>query len=65
MFQENESFFYTKIENRRKKIITMNFQDLLDPCVLAVWFMDDGGRAQNTISLFHINVTSFTCLVYN
>lgn len=61
VFTKNESFFYIQTENGRKKIIPTNFQDLLDPCVLAVWFMDDGGKAQNTIRAAYINVTGFTC----
>ena len=31
----------------------------MNPIALAVWFMDDGGKAQNTVRAFYINATSF------
>lgn len=37
-----------------------NLEQLLDPIVLAIWFMDDGGKAQNTPKGAYINATSFT-----
>lgn len=61
VFQEIESLFYTQTENGRKKIIPADLKDLLDPYVLAVWFMDDGGKAQNTPRAAYINVSCFTC----
>ena len=45
---------------KRKKIVPINLEAILDPVVLAIWFMDDGGKAQNTPKAAYINATSFT-----
>lgn len=57
-FTDLEVLFYEKKEIR-KKIIPNKIEQLLDPVVLAVWFMDDGGKAQNTPRAAYINVTNF------
>lgn len=59
-FADLAALFYENKNEVRKKIIPIQIQQLLDPVVLAVWFMDDGGKAQNTPKAAYINVTNFT-----
>jgi hypothetical protein len=49
-FTNLESIFYSKATSlkKRRKIVPNQIENLFDPIVLAVWFMDDGGKAQNT-----------------
>ena len=60
-FTKIESLFYSKGTElkKRRKIVPDQIEKLLNPIVLAVWFMDDGGKAQNTVRAFYINATSF------
>lgn len=60
VFQDLQNVFYAEIHGKKTKIIPKNLEQLLDPIVLAVWFMDDGGKAQNTPKGAYINATSFT-----
>lgn len=61
LFLDLESIFYTNsLIMKRKKIVPINLEAILDPVVLAIWFMDDGGKAQNTPKAAYINATSFT-----
>ncbi len=67
-----EALFYKKVNDEkmssplnrikvnRIKVVPSTIEQLLDPIVLAVWFMDDGGKAQNTPRAAYINATSFT-----
>lgn len=59
-FSDLESIFYKNIDGRRVKVVPESIDKLLDPVGLAVWFMDDGGKAQNTPRAAYINVTNFT-----
>ena len=60
-FTNLESIFYSKATSfkKRRKIVPNDIENFLNPIVLAVWFMDDGGKAQNTVRAFYINATSF------
>lgn len=63
-FTNLESLFYSKPSRlsslkKRRKIVPNQIEELLNPIALAVWFMDDGGKAQNTVRAFYINATSF------
>lgn len=62
-FTELESIFYEKNSKteKRTKIVPSEeeLEKRLDPVSLAVWFMDDGGKAQNTPSGAYINVSGF------
>ena len=63
-FTNLESLFYSKPSRlsslkKRRKIVPDQIEKLLNPIALAVWFMDDGGKAQNTVRAFYINATSF------
>lgn len=60
VFQDLESIFYREIGGKRKKVVPSNLEQLLNPTVVAVWFMDDGGKAQNTPRGAYINGTNFT-----
>ena len=60
IFQDLESLFYTQVGAKRKKILPKNIEQLLDPVVLAIWFMDDGGKSQSTVKGAYINATSFS-----
>ena len=42
------------------KIVPKNYEQLLNPILLAVWFMDDGGKSQSTPKAAYINATSFS-----
>ena len=57
-----ESIFYTRgaVDRKRKKIVPRNLEQLLNPTVLAIWFMDDGGKSQSTVKGAYINATSFS-----
>lgn len=56
VFTEFHQMFYKK----GKKIIPHNIKDILkSPLMLAVWFMDDGGRRNDSYGLF-LNTLSFT-----
>lgn len=56
IFTEFHNLFY----KRRKKIIPKNISDILVSSLsLAVWFMDDGGRRNDSYGLF-LNTLSFT-----
>ena len=46
--------------DKRRKVIPPGIGDLLDPVSLAVWYMDDGGKAQNTPKGAYINVSNFS-----
>ncbi len=46
--------------NTRRKVVPPGIRDLLDPTSLAVWYMDDGGKAQNTPKGDYINVSNYT-----
>ena len=56
-FTNLESIFYSKATSfkKRRKIVPNDIENFLNPIVLAVWFMDDGGKAQNTVRAFYIN----------
>lgn len=59
VFEEFYSLFYSRLG---KKVIPKNFNSLLvSPLSLAVWFMDDGGRRNDSYGLF-LNTLSFTKL---
>ena len=62
VFTELGSIFYTPegTKTKRKKILPDNFEQLLNPIVLAIWFMDDGGKSQSTPKAAYINATSFS-----
>ncbi len=61
IFMNLEYIFYINSFNmERKKIVPKNLEAILDPIVLAIWFIDDGGKAQNTLKAAYINATSFT-----
>nr|AMB18963.1 ORF236 [Pseudococcomyxa simplex] len=59
-FQDLEPLFYKVEGNKRRKVIPPGIGDLLDPVSLAVWYMDDGGKAQNTPKGAYINVSNFS-----
>lgn len=61
-FTTLEYIFYKKLNNEKKrtKVVPIQIEQFLDPVALAVWFMDDGGKAQNTKRAAYINATSFT-----
>ena len=63
-FKDLESIFYSKdtADKKRRKVVPNEIEKLLNPIVLAIWFMDDGGKAQNTSRAFYINATSFNNL---
>ena len=44
-------------EKKGKKVIPLNISEYLTPLALAVWVMDDGGRANNGV---RIAANSFT-----
>lgn len=48
-------------QEKRTKVVSTSIEQPLDPVALASWFMDDGGKAQNTPQAAYINATSFTC----
>nr|ALA63891.1 putative LAGLIDADG homing endonuclease [Symbiochloris irregularis] len=52
--------FYTQVGEKRKKVVPKNLEQLLNPIVLAIWFMDDGGKSQSTVKAAYINATSFS-----
>jgi hypothetical protein len=67
-FTTLESLFYVETQdlvpkkNRKRTKIVPSQEELekrLDPLSLAVWFIDDGGKAQNTPRAAYINVTGF------
>ena len=60
LFQDLESIFYTTVGGKRKKVVPKNLEQLLNPTVLAIWFMDDGGKSQSTPKAAYINATSFS-----
>lgn len=60
VFQDLQNVFYAEIHGKRTKVIPKNLEQLLDSIVLAIWFMGDGGKAQNTPKGAYINATSFT-----
>jgi hypothetical protein len=61
IFLDLEAIFYrNSFGTKRKKIVPTNLETLLDPVVLAIWFLDDGGKAQNTPKAAYINATSFS-----
>ena len=60
IFHDLESIFYIPVGTKRKKILPRNIEQLLDPVVLAIWFMDDGGKSQSTVKGAYINATSFS-----
>ena len=60
VFQDLQYVFYAEIDGKRTKVLPRNLEQFLDPIVLAIWFMDDGGKAQNTPKGAYINATSFT-----
>ena len=64
LFQDLESIFYMSTTGtgriKRKKIVPKNLKQFLDPIVLAIWFMDDGGKSQSTPEGAYINATSFS-----
>ena len=60
LFTDLESIFYITVDEKRKKVVPKNLEQLLNPIVLAVWFMDDGGKSQSTPKGAHINATSFS-----
>ena len=45
---------------KRRKVVPKNIEQLFNPIVLAIWFMDDGGKAQSTPKAAYINATSFS-----
>lgn len=59
-FQDLEPLFYRVEGKRRKKRVPPDARNMLDATALAVWYMDDGGKAQNTPKGAYINVTGFT-----
>lgn len=59
-FQDLEPLFYKTEGGERRKVIPPGIGDLLDPVSLATWYMDDGGKAQNTPKGAYINVSSFS-----
>ena len=59
-FQGLEPLFYRVEGNTRRKVVPPGIRDLLDPTSLAVWYMDDGGKAQNTPKGAYINVSNYT-----
>lgn len=60
LFHNLESVFYQQINGKRTKVLPKNLEEFLDPIVLAIWFMDDGGKAQNTPRGAYINASAFT-----
>jgi len=57
LFKKERTFFYN---SDSKKMLPLNFEEILDPQVLALWFMDDGGQGGNTVDGLVIDVSSFT-----
>lgn len=53
------NLFYEEIDRKVRKIVPRNIADLLTTVGLAVWYMDDGGKSQNTPSAVCFNVSSF------
>ena len=60
LFRDLESIFYTSAGGKRKKVVPRDLEELLNPIVLAIWFMDDGGKSQSTVRGAYINATSFS-----
>lgn len=58
-FTELHSQWYTKVNNKNIKIVSMNIVDLLIPISLAYWFIGDGSfyKINKTIKL---STESFT-----
>ena len=56
-----ESLFYVKINEKRTKVVPVleELEERLDHLSLTIWFMDDGGKAQNTPRAAYINVSGF------
>ncbi len=44
----------------KKKILPLNFEEIIDAEVLALWFMDDDGLGGNTVSGLVLDVSAFT-----
>ena len=59
-FQDLEPLFYRVEGEKRRKVIPPGIRDLLNPVSLATWYMDDGGKAQNTPKGASINVSNYT-----
>ena len=57
LFKKERTFFYN---SDSKKMLPSNFEEILDPQVLALWCMDDGGQGGNTVDGLVIDVSAFT-----
>ena len=43
--------FYIKVDNKFVKIIPNNMFDWLTPLSLAIWFLDDGSKCNNSVRI--------------
>lgn len=56
LFKNERNLFYLN----NKKNLPLNFEEILNAQVLALWFMDDGGLGGNTVDGFVLDVSAFT-----
>lgn len=59
LFQKERKNFYARENEKDKKHIPTDFLELLNPGILAFWYMDDGSRENSPLGM-HLDVTNFS-----
>lgn len=62
LFSEFRTLFYVfdDVAQKEVKILPKTFKDYLNPTVLAIWYLDDGGRVSDTRNSVFITLDSFS-----
>jgi LAGLIDADG DNA endonuclease family len=59
--------FYKVVDNKLKKIIPLNIENYLTPLALAIWFMNDGSKFNNSVKIvtncFTYEEISYLCII--